>query len=125
MHCLETVLGIWLICLLKNLWLVVSGYSRSKLGLTNPLKACLVAKSFTHEYDIDYEETFTLGARLTFVRTLLAVTTSRQWKLLQIDVKNALLNGDLSGKFYMQPPSGLFHPPDKVSRLRRAFFGLK
>ena len=37
MHYLEPVLGTWLICLLKNLWLVVSGYSKSKLGLTDPL----------------------------------------------------------------------------------------
>ena len=99
MHYLETLLGIWLICLLKNLWLVVSGYSRSKLGLTNPLKACLVAKGFTQEYDIDYKETFTSVAHLSFVHTLLAVATSCQWKLLQMDVKNALLNGDLSEKF--------------------------
>ena len=99
MHYLETLLGIWLICLLKNLWLVVSGYSRLKLGLTNPLKACLVAKGFTQEYDIDYEETFAPVTRLSFVRTLLVVAASRQWKLLQMDVKNALLNGDLSEKF--------------------------
>jgi hypothetical protein len=105
--------------------LVVNGYSKSKLGLTNPLKARLVVKGFTQEYGIDYEETFTPVARLSFVRTLLAVATSRQWKLLQMNVKNALLNGDLSEKFYMQPPPGLSHPPDKVSQLRRAFFGLK
>ena len=33
-------------------------------------KACLVAKEFTHEYEIDYEETFTLVARISSVRTL-------------------------------------------------------
>jgi hypothetical protein len=37
MHYLETVLGTWLICLQTNLWLVVSGCSKSKLGLTDPL----------------------------------------------------------------------------------------
>jgi hypothetical protein len=42
-----------------------------------------------------------------------------------MDIKNAFLNGDLSEEIYMQPPPGLSHPPDKVCRLRRAFYSLK
>ena len=37
-------------------------------------KTHLVAKGFTQEYEIDYEETFTLVARISSVRALLAVT---------------------------------------------------
>uniref|UniRef100_A0A2N9JAQ1 Reverse transcriptase Ty1/copia-type domain-containing protein n=1 Tax=Fagus sylvatica TaxID=28930 RepID=A0A2N9JAQ1_FAGSY len=62
-----------------------------------------VVGCFTQEYGIDYEETFALVARLSFVRTLLAVAASHQWKLFQMDVKNAFLNGDLSEEVYMQP----------------------
>jgi hypothetical protein len=83
-------------------------------GSIERYKTCLVAKGFTQEYDIDYEETFAPVAHLSSVRTLLAVTASRQWKLFQMDVKNAFLNGDLSEEVYMQPPPSLFHPPDKV-----------
>uniref|UniRef100_A0A2N9IB87 Reverse transcriptase Ty1/copia-type domain-containing protein n=1 Tax=Fagus sylvatica TaxID=28930 RepID=A0A2N9IB87_FAGSY len=72
---------------------------------------------FTQEYDIDYEETFAPVARLSYVRILLAVTASRQWKLFQINVKNAFLNGDLSEEVYMQPPPGLSHSPDKFSSI--------
>ena len=88
-------------------------------------EARLVAKGFTQEYGIDYEETFAPVARFSFVHTLLAVAASRQWKLFQIDIKNAFLNGDLSEEVYIQPPPGFSHPPDKVCRLRRAFYGLK
>ena len=94
-------------------------------GSIERYKARLVAKGFTHEYGIDYEETFTPVARLSSVNTLLAVAASRQWKLFQIDVKNAFLNGDLSEEVYMQPPPGLSHPLDKVCQLRRALYGLK
>jgi hypothetical protein len=45
-------------------------------GIVDRYKACLVAKGFTQEYDIDYEETFDPVARLSFVRTLIAVSAS-------------------------------------------------
>uniref|UniRef100_A0A2N9FCF5 Reverse transcriptase Ty1/copia-type domain-containing protein n=1 Tax=Fagus sylvatica TaxID=28930 RepID=A0A2N9FCF5_FAGSY len=94
-------------------------------GSIERYKARLIAKGFTQEYDIDYEETFAPVAHLSSVRTLLTVAASRQWKLFQMDIKNAFLNGDLSEEVYMQPPPGLSHPPDKVCRFRRALYGLK
>ena len=64
-------------------------------GSVERYKACLVAKGFTQEYGIDYEETFALVARLTSVRCLIAVAAICRWPLCQMDVKNAFLNGDL------------------------------
>ena len=88
-------------------------------------KACLVAKGFTQEYRIDYEETFALVARISSVRVLLAVATASKWDPFQMDVKNAFLNGDLSEKVYMQPFPGLFVESNKICHLRHALYGPK
>ena len=44
-------------------------------------KTRLVAKGFTQEYGIDFEETFTPVARISFVRALLAVAAISKWDL--------------------------------------------
>ncbi|KAL0544484.1 hypothetical protein IC582_019600 [Cucumis melo] len=88
-------------------------------------KARFVAKGYLQEYGIDYEETFAHVARMTSVRSLLAVSAAKQWPLFQMDVKNAFLNGTLFEEVYMQPPPGTSPPPHKVCLLRRALYGLK
>ena len=50
-------------------------------GTVDRYKARLVAKGFTQEYGIDYEETFASVARLSSVRTLIAVSVFQHWPL--------------------------------------------
>ena len=66
MHYIKTILGIWLLSLFKTRF----------DGSIERYKAHLVAKSFTQEYEIDYEETFTLLARIPSNRALLAVAAA-------------------------------------------------
>jgi len=60
------------------------------------------------EYGIDYEETFVPVAKMTTVKTILAIATSKAWPLHQIDVKNAFLNRDIKEEIYMKPLLGMF-----------------
>ena len=48
-------------------------------GSIERYKAHLVAKCFTQEYEIDYEETFAPIARISSVRALLAVAVASKW----------------------------------------------
>ena len=97
-------------------------------GTVDRYKARLIARGFTQEYGIDYEETFAPMARLSSIMTLIVVSATRKWPLFQMDVKNAFLNGELLEEVYMKLPLGYSHPPGfphKVCRPRRALYDLK
>ena len=90
-------------------------------------KARLVAQGFNHEEGIDYEETFALIARLEAIRMLLAFACYKDFKLFQMDVKSAFLNGLISEEVYVEQPPGFesHEFPNHVFKLTKALYGLK
>ena len=77
-------------------------------GTVDRYKARLIARGFTQEYVIDYEETFAPVARLSSVRTLIAIFAARKWPLFKMDVKNVFFNDELSKEVYFEASSRLF-----------------
>ena len=86
-------------------------------GSIERYKARLFAKSFIQEYGIDYKETFAPVARISSVCAFLVVVAASKWDFFQMDVKNALLNRNLSEEVYMQSPPSLSMRPNKVCHL--------
>ena len=76
---------------------------------------------------IDFDETFAPVARLESIRILLAIASHLNFKLYQMDVKSAFLNGMLQEEVYVEQPKGFVDPhrPDDVYKLKRALYGLK
>jgi len=96
-------------------------------GSMSRYKVRLVAKGYAQTYGIDYEETYSLIAKMTTVRAIIVMATTKGWSLHQMDVKNVFLHGDLHEKVYMeQPPSYVDQThPNLVCRLKKTLYGLK
>jgi hypothetical protein len=90
-------------------------------------KACLVAPGYSQVEGLDFGENFALVARLEAIRILLAFATSKRFKLYQMDVKSAFLNGVIQDEVYVRQPPGFESPkyPDRVYKLSKALYGFK
>ncbi|KAK8921057.1 hypothetical protein KSP39_PZI020242 [Platanthera zijinensis] len=96
-------------------------------GVVERYKARLVAQGYTQAKGIDYQDTFAPVAKMNSIRVLFSVVASRRWELLQLDIKNAFLNGDLEEEVYMDIPQGsvIKGSKGKVCRVLKSLYGLK
>ena len=125
--CIRQILETCFLYLLVRVLLVVVGCIRSRLipdGSIERFKVRLVVKRYS-QYDMDYEDTFALVAKMTIVCTLLVVSSIGQWCISQLDVKNAFLNGDLQEEVYMEPPPGVSQDSRYVCNVKNALYGPK
>ncbi|GJZ29561.1 retrotransposon protein, putative, ty1-copia subclass [Tanacetum coccineum] len=88
----------------RSMWLFKK--KTDKDGVVHTYKAYLVAKGYTQTPRINYEETFSPVADIRAIRILIAIAAFYDYKIWQIDVKTAFLNGYLSENVYMEQPEG-------------------
>jgi hypothetical protein len=96
-------------------------------GVVTRNKARLVAKGYSQVKGLDFDETHAPVARLESIRILLAYATYHGFKLYQMDVKSAFLNGPIKEEVYVEQPPDFEDSeyPNHVYKLSKALYGLK
>ncbi|KAM1456915.1 hypothetical protein ACFX13_035004 [Malus domestica] len=84
-------------------------------------------KAGTQKPVVNFNETFTPVARLDTVRTLMALSAQKKWKLYQLDVKSTFLNRVLQDEVFIDQPDGYIVQgvEDNVYKLKKVMYGLK
>ncbi|SOV08457.1 uncharacterized protein UDID_17399 [Ustilago sp. UG-2017a] len=85
-------------------------------GIPIQHKVRLVARGFTQQEGIDFEETFEPVAPLSAIRALLSMAVEHNWEVHQLDITMAYLNSTLNHVIYMKPPEGAKVPKGKAYR---------
>ena len=86
-----------------------------------------MAQGYTQVEGVDFDESFAPMARLESIRIIMSIACTMNFKLYQMDVKCAFLNGYLNKEVFVEQPKGFEDPyfPDHVLRLKKALYGLK
>jgi hypothetical protein len=96
-------------------------------GAVTRNKARLMAKGYSQVEGLDFGETYASVARLESIRILLAYATYHGFKLYQMDVKSAFVDGPIKDEVYVeQPPCFEDNEyPNHVYKHSKALYGLK
>ena len=70
-------------------------------GSIEKYKARFVACCLSQKEGIDYDETFAPITRYTTIRMVISLAVVLEWKLHQMDMKTALLNGKVEEEVYI------------------------
>nr|GFA53015.1 putative ribonuclease H-like domain-containing protein [Tanacetum cinerariifolium] len=96
---------------------------KNERGIVVRNKARLVAQGHTQNEGIDYEEVFTLVARIEAIILFLAYVSFIGFMVYQMDVKSAFLYGTIKEEVYVCQPPG-FEDPDHPDKVVKALYGL-
>ena len=86
-------------------WVFGNNFDEHRIIVRN--KARLVVKGYNQQEGIDFIETFAPVAKLEAIRILISFTAFMNFKLYQMDVKCAFLNGFLNEEVFEEQPLAL------------------
>ena len=66
-----------------------------------------MAKGYAQTYGVDFSDTFSLVAKMTFVRLFISLAATYNWDLHQLDIKNVFVHGDLQRRCIWSNLQGL------------------
>ena len=86
-----------------------------------------MAKGYKQKEGVDYTEVFAPVSRLETVQLIISQAAQNKWRIFQMDVKSAFLNGVLKEEVYLEQPPGFMKKGEenKVYKLKKALYGLK
>lgn len=88
-------------------------------------KRCLVAKGYSQQLDLNFQETFSLVIKMTTIHLVIVLAMDFGWKIEQLDVKNSFLHGILLESICMTQPQGFVDSLHltHVCRVKKAIYG--
>ena len=100
---------------------------RDATGHVVHYKARLVAEGFLQIEGVDFYKTFALVAKFTTIRCIFAIGAIMDLEMQQMDVKTAILNGELDEDMYVVQPKGFVQPGNEnlVCKLKKSLYRLK
>jgi hypothetical protein len=84
-----------------------------------------VARGLSQKEAVDYEDTLASVAGYTSIRAIMSLVSFMGWRIHQMDVKIAFLNGIIEEEVYIEQPQGFEGKEFHVCRLKKALYGLK
>nr|GEW72188.1 retrovirus-related Pol polyprotein from transposon TNT 1-94 [Tanacetum cinerariifolium] len=99
---------------------------KDERGIVVRNKARLVTQGYTQKEGINYDEVFTLVARIEAIWLFLAYASFKDFIVYQMDVKSTFLNGKIEKEVYVCQPLGFkdLEFPDRVYKVEKALYGL-
>jgi Reverse transcriptase (RNA-dependent DNA polymerase) len=96
-------------------------------GIVVCYKAHLVTQGFLQVPGTNYFDTFAPIACLSSICAVLSIVAVNDYKIHQIDIKGAYLNGILTSNevIFMKQPPGYTESPGKVFQLHKTLYSLK
>jgi hypothetical protein len=85
-----------------------------------------VAQGYSQVEGLDFDKTFAPVARPESIHILLVYATHHRFKLCQMDVKSAFLNGPIKEEVYVEQPPVFKSEeyPNHVYKLHKSLYGL-